>query len=212
VVVDTTSALITPEAPTPKGDWNLLQTLREQIQALKDTIQDLRRYESKTIHWRIPRIDKHIRLSSSTTFQSDPFYVGSIPFHLELEIQEATGDDEQSVSFFLYHHHWRTRYYRYEQSKYHLWPFQQDPLSSSRQASSEIKVGGSKLQIANHVFVFDESAAIQVGEQDGWGWKHLMSLKELRKHKSRGHLDVDFQLLLEREDHGRSRVGVAMIA
>lgn len=232
VVVDsTTSASITTEPSSlevksssvvatkdSKSDWNLIEKLREQVEALKDTIYNMQQYETKTIHWSIPRIDKHIRMSSSTTFQSDPFYVGSIPFHLELKVQEASGEDdhdEQSVSFFLYHHHWRNHYYQYEQSKYHLRPFQEErSLRQHNSNFSPIHVGGSKLKIGNLEYVFGDSAVIQVGQQDGWGWEHLMSLKELRQHQCirRGHLDIEFKVRLERDGHGHGRVGVAMIA
>jgi hypothetical protein len=75
-------------------------------------------------------------------------------------------------------------------------------------------VGGSKLKIGEFEYVFGDSAFIELGEQDGWGWQHLMSLKDLREYKciKRGHLDMQFQVRMERENHDSSRVGVAMIS
>jgi len=217
MVVDTSASSLPIQQKEEKNDWNLIAKLRNKVEALQDTLFDLQQYETKTISWSIPKIDKHIRLSSSTTFQSDPFYVGSIPFHMEVQVQEASagGEEEQSVSFFLYHHHYRSQYHPHQQSQYHLRPFQNE--RSSRKvigAAPPIHIGGSKLKIGEFEYPFGDSAYIEVGKQDGWGWKHLMSLKELRDYKciKRGHLDMQFQVRMERENHDRSSVGVSMIS
>ncbi|CAJ1956111.1 unnamed protein product [Cylindrotheca closterium] len=213
----TSSPLIVVRKGEKKNnDWNIIKKLRNQVEVLQDTLHDMQHYETKTIHWSIPRIDKHLRLSSSTTFRSETFNVGSIPFHLEIKVQEASGeDDDQSVSFFLYHNH-RDRYHSNPQSQYFLRPFQNErsrnkPIGS---AAAPIHIGGSKLKIGEFEYAFGDSAFIQLGKQDGWGWQHLMSLKDLREYKciKRGHLDMQFQVRMERENHDSSRVGVAMIS
>ncbi|KAL3933520.1 MAG: hypothetical protein SGBAC_010358 [Bacillariaceae sp.] len=206
-----------PPVAKEQDDRNIIQKLRDQVETLKDTLFDLQQYETKTIHWSIPRIDKHLRLSSSTSFQSEQFYVGSIPLHLELQVQEASGeDDDQSVSLFLYHHHHRSHAYYHpdKQSQYFLRPFQNPRSRKVASHSAPIHLGGSKLKIGDSEYAFGDSAFIEVGKQDGWGWQHLMSLKDMRDHKciKRGQLDMTFQIRMERENHDSSRVGVAMIS